>query len=116
MALIGARRRLRRAPSKRKDAVQLEDLDHMLRRIDTTTNAGRRDRAVLLVGIAAALRRSELVRSMSPMSSSSPKSCLRDPRRCLAREPSIGGVSSGCRPRFMGLSHGVPSPCRLTRP
>jgi len=33
----------------------------MLRRIDTNTARGKRDRAILLIGFAAALRRSELV-------------------------------------------------------
>lgn len=60
-ALTGARRRLASAPSRRKDDLELEALDHMIRRIDTTTHAGRRDKAMLLVGIAAALRRTELV-------------------------------------------------------
>ena len=60
-ALTGARRRLLEAPSHAKDPLELEDLDHMLARIPTDTHAGRRDRAILLTGIAAALRRSEVV-------------------------------------------------------
>lgn len=60
-ALTGARRRLRTAPTKAKDALALEDLDHMIRQIPEDTHAGRRDRALLLVGMAATLRRSELV-------------------------------------------------------
>ena len=44
-----------------KSNLQLEDLDHMLRAIPSTTHAGRRDRALLLLGLAGALRRSELV-------------------------------------------------------
>ena len=60
-ALTGARRRLLKAPSHAKDPLELEDLDHMLARIPTDTHAGRRDRAILLTGIAAALRRSEVV-------------------------------------------------------
>jgi site-specific recombinase XerD len=59
-ALTGARRRLGRA-GKEKDALALEDLEQMLRGIDRTTHAGRRDAALLLVGIAGALRRAELV-------------------------------------------------------
>jgi integrase len=60
--LTGIRRRLagtRR--SKAKDALDLEALEHMLTRIPRDTHAGRRDRALLLTGIAGALRRSEIV-------------------------------------------------------
>jgi site-specific recombinase XerD len=60
-ALTGARRRLRTAPTRAKAALSLEDLEHMLRQIDVGTQAGRRDRALLLLGIAGALRRSEIV-------------------------------------------------------
>ena len=60
-ALTGARRRLRAAPTKEKAALGLEDLEQMLRPIPTATHAGRRDRALLLTGIAGAFRRSELV-------------------------------------------------------
>ena len=60
-ALTGARRRLRAAPTKEKAALGLEDLDQMLRAIPRDTHAGRRDRALLLTGIAGAFRRSELV-------------------------------------------------------
>jgi integrase len=60
-AMRGARRRLKTRPSARKNALELEHLDHMLAKIPTSTHAGRRDRALLLLGIAGALRRSELV-------------------------------------------------------
>ena len=60
-AVTGARRRLRTAPTKEKAALGLEDLEHMLRSIPKSTHAGRRDRALLLTGIAGAFRRSELV-------------------------------------------------------
>jgi len=60
-AMTGARRRLRTAPTKEKAALALEDLEQMLRRIPSETHAGRRDKALLLVGIAGAFRRSELV-------------------------------------------------------
>jgi integrase len=59
-ALTGARRRLRAEPAKKAD-LGLEDLDQMLRGIPRDLHAGRRDRALMLVGIAAALRRSEIV-------------------------------------------------------
>ena len=59
-ALRGARKRLRDQPVGRKSALKLEDLEQMLKRIPNT-NAGRRDRALLLLGLAGALRRSELV-------------------------------------------------------
>ncbi|MGO9900596.1 MAG: hypothetical protein ACLP0J_13075 [Solirubrobacteraceae bacterium] len=49
-----------------KRNLALEDLDHMLAAIGTTTHTGRRDRALLLLllllGLAGALRRSELAR------------------------------------------------------
>jgi len=60
-ALTGARRRLRTAPTREKAALALEDLEQMVRRIARDTHAGRRDRALLLTGIAGAFRRSELV-------------------------------------------------------
>ena len=60
-ALTGARRRLRSAPTKAKAALGLEDVDHMLRGLDLMAHAGRRDKAMLLVALAATLRRSELV-------------------------------------------------------
>jgi site-specific recombinase XerD len=60
-ALTGARRRLGTAATKAKDALSLEDIDHMVASSDLTTHSGRRDKAMLLVGIAAALRRSEVV-------------------------------------------------------
>ena len=44
-----------------KSNLALEDLDQMLRAIGTATHAARRDRALLLLGLAGALRRSELV-------------------------------------------------------
>lgn len=59
-ALRGARKRLRNQPVGRKSALKLEDLEQMLKRIPNP-NAGRRDRALLLLGLAGALRRSELV-------------------------------------------------------
>jgi integrase len=60
-AMTGARRRLRTAPTREKAALGLEDLEQMLQRIPGDTHAGRRDRALLLTGIAGAFRRSELV-------------------------------------------------------
>ena len=60
-ALRGARKRLRDQPVGRKTrALKLEDLEQMFKRIPNT-HAGRRDRALLLLGLAGALRRSELV-------------------------------------------------------
>lgn len=60
-ALTGVRRRLLSAPTRAKVALALEDLEHMLQTIPTDTHAGRRDRAILLTGLAATLRRSEVV-------------------------------------------------------
>jgi integrase len=59
--LRGARRRLGGAPTHRKAAVTDDMLVAVLRSIPDTTLTGLRDRALLAVGWAAALRRSELV-------------------------------------------------------
>jgi integrase len=59
-ALRGARRRLPSVPGK-KQHLELEALDQILRRLPPTSHANRRDRALLLLGLAGALRRSELV-------------------------------------------------------
>ena len=59
-AIRGARRHLPSAPEK-KQHLELEDLEEMLRHLPPTSHRGRRDRALLLLGIAGALRRSELV-------------------------------------------------------
>jgi integrase len=48
-------------PSHTKDALKLDDLERIVAAIPEDLNAGRRDRAILLVGIATALRRSDLV-------------------------------------------------------
>jgi integrase len=47
-------------PTK-KEPITLEDLRAMVAKIDTTTIAGKRDKAILLLGFAGAFRRSELV-------------------------------------------------------
>ena len=60
-AMTGARRRLRTAPTREKAALSLEDLEQMIKAIPLSTHAGRRDRALLMTGIAGAFRRSELV-------------------------------------------------------
>jgi integrase len=58
--LRGARRRLPKAPGK-KQHLELQDLGRILHSLPPISHAARRDRALLLVGIAGALRRSELV-------------------------------------------------------
>jgi len=58
--LRGIRRRTGVAV-ERKAPATARSIHAMLKRIDTTTLRGKRDRALLLVGFAAALRRSELV-------------------------------------------------------
>lgn len=47
-AMAGARRRLGGAPSHAKDALELEAPEHMLHLVSERTQAGRRDRALLL--------------------------------------------------------------------
>jgi integrase len=56
----GIRRELGTRPSK-KAPVTLDDLRRMVEAIDTGTLAGKRDKAMLLLGWAGAFRRSELV-------------------------------------------------------
>ena len=59
--MSGIRRQLGTAPTRRAAPLDLDPLARLLEPIDTATLAGRRDRALLLLGFAAALRRSELV-------------------------------------------------------
>ena len=59
--LSGIRRQLGTAPTRRAAPLDLDPLARLLEPIEQDTFAGRRDRALLLVGFAAALRRSELV-------------------------------------------------------
>jgi integrase len=54
-------RKLKTQPQNAKHALIDEDLVEILAQIDTDTAKGKRDRALLLVGFNAALRRSELV-------------------------------------------------------
>ncbi len=58
--MSGIRRDKRIAPQK-KAAVTLDELRAMVKTLDTSTLAGKRDKALLLVGFAGAFRRSELV-------------------------------------------------------
>jgi site-specific recombinase XerD len=59
--LSGIRRRHGIAPERRAAPLDLSPLEQVLAELDTSTLAGLRDRALLLLGFAAALRRSELV-------------------------------------------------------
>jgi integrase len=59
--LSGIRRELGTAPTRRAAPLDLDPLARLLDPIDTTMLAGLRDRALLLLGFAAALRRAELV-------------------------------------------------------
>ena len=59
--LSGIRRTRGIGPQRRAQALELEPLARMIELVDTGTLAGLRDRALLLLGFAAALRRSELV-------------------------------------------------------
>lgn len=60
-AMAGARQRLRGTRSHASEPLATDDLIRIVRRIPTSTHAGRRDRAMLLVGFMSALARSELV-------------------------------------------------------
>jgi len=57
----GIRNRQKGRPSPKKAPLIDTDLTLLVDTLDTTTLAGTRDRALLLIGFAAALRRSELV-------------------------------------------------------
>ena len=57
----GIRNRQKGRPSPKKAPLIDTDLTLLVDTLDTTTLAGARDRALLLIGFAAALRRSELV-------------------------------------------------------
>ena len=59
--LAGIRREHGTRPLRKAAPLELEPLARLLEPIDTATLAGLRDRALLLLGFAAALRRSELV-------------------------------------------------------
>jgi integrase len=59
--LAGIRRTRGMRPQRKAQALELEPLARIIERIDTETLAGLRDHALLLLGFAAALRRSELV-------------------------------------------------------
>jgi integrase len=60
--VMGGIRRMKKDPTTgAKKALLVEDLKEILAQVDTDTPKGKRDRAMLLVGFAAALRRSELV-------------------------------------------------------
>ena len=59
--LSGIRRQLGTAPTRRAAPLDLDPLARLLQPIEQDTLGGRRDRTLLLLGFAAALRRSELV-------------------------------------------------------
>ena len=60
--LAGLARRLGTAPRHAKAALSIEDLRRVLAAIDDDGPRGCRDRAILVVGFASSLRRSDLVR------------------------------------------------------
>jgi len=59
--MSGIRRQHGTRPLRRAAPLELDPLARLVEPIDTATLAGQRDRAMLLLGFAAALRRSELV-------------------------------------------------------
>jgi integrase len=59
--MSGIRREHGTRPLRRAAPLELDPLARLLEQIDAATLAGARDRAMLLLGFAAALRRSELV-------------------------------------------------------
>ena len=83
--MSGIRREHGTRPLRKAAPLELDPLARLLEPIDTATLAGRRDRALLLLGFAAALRRSSSSRSTSRTSSSTPRAGSRSrsasPRR-----------------------------------
>ena len=59
--MSGIRREHGTSPLRKAAPLELDPLERLISPIDTTTLTGLRDRALLLLGFAAALRRSELV-------------------------------------------------------
>ena len=59
--MSGIRRQHGTEPRRQAKPLELDPLARLIEPIDTATLAGLRDRALLLLGFAAALRRSELV-------------------------------------------------------
>jgi len=59
--MSGIRRRHGTRPLRQASPLELDPLERLIAPIDSSTLAGLRDRALLLLGFAAALRRSELV-------------------------------------------------------
>ena len=59
--MAGLRRRLGTAPSHQAHALSTGELRRILAGIDRTTTAGKRDAAILIFGLASAMRRSEIV-------------------------------------------------------
>lgn len=60
-AALASIRRARAAPPRRKEVLRSEDIVAMIQTLEQGTLRGLRDRAILLVGFAACLRRSEIV-------------------------------------------------------
>ena len=59
--MAGLRRRLGTAPAHQAHALTTGELRRILAGIDRTTTAGKRDAAILIFGLASAMRRSEIV-------------------------------------------------------
>jgi site-specific recombinase XerD len=59
--MSGIRPRARTEPRRQAKPLELDPLGRLIESIEVATLAGRRDRALLLLGFAVALRRSELV-------------------------------------------------------
>ncbi|GAB3121121.1 tyrosine-type recombinase/integrase [Glaciibacter psychrotolerans] len=59
--LAGLRRELGTAPRKKARAFDVPELRRLLNALDTDSNSGRRDRALMLLSFASGMRRSEVV-------------------------------------------------------
>ena len=59
--MAGLRRRLGTAPAHQAHALTTGELRRILAGIDRTTTAGKRDAAILILGLSSAMRRSEIV-------------------------------------------------------
>jgi len=103
------------APNK-KSALLRDRLLELIDRVDTSTTAGLRHQALLLVGFAVGLRRSELVALTVENPSPSPG---RHPDPDRARRPTSRGLvrsCSSCTPSRPARARSAPSVPGSTRP
>jgi hypothetical protein len=98
--VAGIRRERGVRPLRKAHPLELEPLARLLEPIDTATLAGVRDRAMLLLGFAAALRRSELVAlDVDDLAFDPARGLLVTIRRSKADQEQEGGRSRSPTPK-----------------